>query len=66
MESGKAGLKFNSQKTKVITFGPMSSWQIDKMETMKTFFLFSWAPKFLWMVTAAMKLKQTCCLEGKL
>ena len=65
-ESETVRLKFNSQKTKVITFGPMSSWQIDKMETMKTFFLFSWAPKSLQMVTAPMKLKDACSLEEKL
>ena len=49
-----------------MTFGPMTSWQIrDKMETMKTF-LFSWAPKSLQMVTAAMKLKDIRSLEEKL
>ena len=46
--------------------GPFTSWQIDreKVETMTD--LFSWAPKSLWIMTAAMKLKDTCSLEGKL
>ena len=47
--------------------GPISSWQIDR-ETMETVtdFLFSWAPKSLWTVTAVMKLKEACSMEGKL
>ena len=47
--------------------GPITSWQIDgeKMENSEKL-LFSWAPKSLWMVTAAMKLKDACSLEGKL
>ena len=47
---------------------PITSWQIDeeKVETVTDKILFSWAPKSLWMVTAAMKLKDTCSLEGKL
>ena len=46
--------------------GPISSWQIDgeTMETVTDFI--SWAPEALWMVTAAMKLKDVCSLEGKL
>ena len=46
--------------------GPITSWQIDgeTMETLQT--LFSWAPKSLQMVTAAMKLKDACSLEEKL
>ena len=46
--------------------GPINSWQIDgkTMETVTYFF--SWAPKSLQMVTAAMKLKDACSLEGKL
>ena len=45
---------------------PITSWQIegDKMETGQI--LFSWAPESLWTVTAVMKLKDTCSLEGKL
>ena len=65
-ESEKAGLKLSIQKTKIMASGPITSWQIDrgKMETV-TDFLFS-APKSLQMVTAAMKLKDTCSLEEKL
>ena len=49
-----------------MAFGPITSWQIDgeTVETVKT--LFSWAPKSLHMVTAAMKLKDACSLEEKL
>ena len=66
-ESEKAGLKLNIQKTKIMASGAITSWQIDG-ETMETVtdFLFSWAPKSLQTVTAAMKLKDTCSLEGKL
>ena len=55
-ESEKAGLKLNIQKTKSMTSGSITSWQIDgeAMETVTD--LFSWAPKSLQMVTAAMKL----------
>ena len=65
-ESEKAGLKLNIQKTKIMASGPITSWEIDgeKMETVKI--LFSWAPKSLGMVTADMKLKDTCSLEEKL
>ena len=65
-ESEKAGLKLNIQKTKIMASGPIISWQIDG-ETMDTVidFMFS-APKSLQMVTAAMKLKDTCSLEEKL
>ena len=65
-ESEKVGLKFNIQKTNIMASGPITSWQIDG-ETMETLtdFIF-WAPKSLQMVTAAMKLKDTCSLEEKL
>ena len=63
-ESEKVGLKLNIQKTKIMASGPITSWQIDG-ETMETT-LFFWAPKSLRMVTAPMKLKDTCSLEGKL
>ena len=56
-ESEKAGLKLSIQKTKIMASGPITSWQIDG-ETMKTLTLFSWAPKSLQMVIAAMKLKE--------
>ena len=62
-ESEKLGLKFNIQKTKIMASGPITSWQIDG-ETMET--LFSWAPKSLQMVTAAMKLQDAYSSEEKL
>ena len=64
-ESEKVGLKLNIQKTKTMASGPITSWLIDG-ETMKTVTDFFWAPKSLQMVTAAMKLKDTYSLEGKL
>ena len=65
-ESKKVGLKLNSQKTKIIASGPITSWEIDggTVETMSDFVF--WAPKSLQMVTAAMKLKDTYSLEEKL
>ena len=65
-ESEKVGLKVNIQKTKIMASGPITSWEIDE-EIVKTVadFLF-WAPKSLQMVTVAMKLKDSCSLEGKL
>ena len=65
-ESGKAGLKLNIRKTKIMTSGPITSWQIDG-ETVETVSdLIFWAPKSLQMLIAAMKLKDAHCLEGKL
>ena len=66
-ESEKVGLKLNIEKTKIMTSGPITSWQIDG-ETMETVtdFTFGGAPKSLQMVAAAMKLKDTCSLEEKL
>ena len=63
-ESDKAGLELNIQKTKIMTSGPITSWQIDE-ETMKivTDFIF-WAPKSLQMVTEAMN-KRHLLLERK-
>ena len=65
-ESEKVGLKFNMQKTKIMASSPITSWEIDgeTVETGQT--LVFWAPKSLQMVIAAMKLKDTCSLEGKL
>ena len=62
-ESEKVGLKLNIQKTKIMASGPITSWEIDG-ETVST--LFFWAPKSLQLVTAAMKLKDSCSLEEKL
>ena len=65
-ESEKVGLKLNIQKMKIMASGPITSWQIDG-ETMESERLYFWgAPKSLQMVTAAMKLKDTSSLEGKL
>ena len=65
-ESEKVGLKLNIEKTKIMGSGPIISWQIDG-ETVETAIDFiSWAPKSLQMVTAAMKLKDSYSLEGKL
>ena len=65
VESEKVGLKLNIQETKIMASGPITSWQIDG-ETMETVRIFFWAPKSLQIVTAAMKLKDTYSLEGKL
>ena len=67
VESEKVGLKLNIQKTKIMTSGPISSWKIDgkRVETVSDF-IFLGASKSLQMVTAAMKLKDACSLEGKL
>ena len=64
-ESEKVGLKLNIQKTKIMASGPITSWQIDG-ETLETVSDFFWVPKSLRMVIAAMKLKDTHSLEGKL
>ena len=61
--SEKVGLKLNIQKIKIMASGPITSRQIDG-ETVTDFIL--GAPKSLFMVTAAMKLKDTCSLEEKL
>ena len=65
-ESEKVGLKLNTQKTKITASDPITSWQIDgeTVETVTDYF--GGAPKSLQMVTAAMKLKDTYSLEGKL
>ena len=65
VESEKVGLNLNIQKMKIMAPGPITSWQIDG-ETVECQILFFWAPKSLQMVTAAMKLKDTDSLEGKL
>ena len=66
-ESEKAGLKFSIQNIKIMASGPITSWQIDWGEKWKQWqILFSWAPKSLLTVTAALKLKDTCSLEEKL
>ena len=65
-ESEKADLKLNLRKTKILAFSPITSWQIEgkKVETMTDFIFLG--SKSLQMVIAAMKLKTTHSLEGKL
>ena len=65
-ESEKVGLKLNIKKTKIMASGPITSWEIDgaTVETV-SHFIFR-GSKSMQMVTAAMKLKDTCSLEGKL
>ena len=66
-ESEKVGLKLNIQKTKITASSPITSWQIEMGKQWKQWLtLFFWTPKSLQMVTAAMKLKDTYVLEGKL
>ena len=62
-DSEKADLKLNTQNTKIMASGPITSWQIDG-ETM-TDFIF-WAPKSLQLANAAMKLQDACSLEETL
>ena len=66
VESDKVGLKLNIQKTKIMAFGPITSWQIDGEQWEQWLNLFFEAPKSLQMVIAAMKLKDAYSLEGKL
>ena len=65
-ESEKAALKFNIQKTKMMASGPITSWQVDgeTVETVPDFIFLG--SKSLQMVIAAMKLKDSYSLEGKL
>ena len=65
-ESEKVGLKLNTQKTKIMASGPITSWQIDGKQWKQWLTLFWGAPKSLQMVIAAMKLKDACSLEGNL
>ena len=64
-ESEKVGLKLNTQKTKIMASGPITSWEIDE-ETVEIVsdFIFWGVPKSLQMVIAAMKLKDAYSLEG--
>ena len=65
-ESEKVGLKLIIQKTNIMASGPITSWEIDgkTVETVSDF-IFG-ASKSLQMITAAMELKDTYSLEGKL
>ena len=66
VKSEKVGSKFNIQKTKIMASGHITLWEIDgeRVETVSDF-IFG-APTSLQMVTAAMKLKDSYSLEGKL
>ena len=66
-ESENSGLKLSIQKMKIMASSLITSWQTDekkKLETVSDFIFL--APESLWTVTAAMKLKDTCSLEGNL
>ena len=64
-ESEKAGLKLNIKTNKIMSSGPFASWQTDGEKWKQWQILFSWAPKLLQTVTAAMILKDICSLEEK-
>ena len=66
VESEKVGLKLNIQKMKIMTSGPVTSWQIDGKQWKQWQTLFGGAPKSLQMVIAVMKLKDSYSSEGKL
>ena len=65
-ESEKDGLKLNIQKTKIMASSLITSWQRDLGGGGQWQILFSWDPKSLGAVTAAMKFKDACSLEEKL
>ena len=65
-KSEKVGLKLNIQKTKIMSFSPITSWQIDGEQWKQCQTLFSWSPKSLLMVIAAMKLKDAFSLKEML
>ena len=65
-ESENVGLKLTIQKTRIMASSPITSWQIDGEQWKWWEAFFSWAPKSLQMVTAAMKLKDACSLEEEL
>ena len=65
-ESEKVGFKLNIQKTKIMASDPITSWEIDGKTVETVSDSIFWAPKSLYMVIAAMKLKDAYSLEGKL
>ena len=65
-ESEKTIFKLNIQKMKIMASNPITSWQLMGKQQKQLQTLFSWAPKSLQVVTAAMKLKDACSLEEKL
>ena len=62
----KSWLKIQHPRTKIMASSPITSWQMYGEKCKQWQILFSWAPKSLWMITAAMKLKDTCSLGEKL
>ena len=66
VQSEKVGLNLNIQKTKIMVFSPINSWQIDGETREMVADLNFWPPKSLQMVTATMKLKDACSLKEKL
>ena len=64
--SETVGLKLNIQKSKIMAFGPITSWEIDGKQWKQCQTLFWGASKSLQMVIVAMKLKDAYSLEGKL
>ena len=64
-KSEKTGLKFNIHKTNIMASGSITSWQIDGEIVETVTDCIFWVPKSLQMVTAAIKLKDTCYLEKK-
>ena len=65
-ENEKAGLKLNIQKTKIMTFIPITSWQIDGEEVKTvTYFIFL-GSKITVYGDCSHKIKRPCSLEGKL
>ena len=65
-ESEKSSLSQHSKKKKTMASSPITAWQMDGEQWGKWPTLFSWAPKSLKMVRAALKLKDACSLEEKL
>ena len=65
-ESEKSGLKLNIHKTKIMASLPITSCQKEREKWKQQQILYSWAPKSLWMVMEALKLKDASSLEGKL
>ena len=65
-ESAKVGLKLNIQKTKIMAFGLITSWEIDGRQWKQCQTLFWEAPKSLHMAIVTMKLRDVCSLEEKL
>ena len=65
-ESENVSFKLNVQKTRIVSSCPITSWQIDGEPVETVADLIFWASKSLQMVIAAMKLRDTYSLEGKL